>query len=241
MMMKMKQIFLFFVLILFCTVSGQANGEILHYNAYGAGMHLMKAKMAFNVSNDDFRIESVAQTNGLLKMVLNAQSDFYSDGKTIDNQFVVYNSYINSLSKNKYKKRDVDLKDKPDFVDYQTALFQVMHLPKPQDKTFYVFDGKRELLLTFKYVGQEVLSSAPEMIYSGVSDYYTLTIDITKGKKKGWFFNRMGDKDNPPLHLYFASIDGMKPKIMVKGGFDTSLFGQINIYLHKVSNIGDKE
>ena len=50
----------------------------------------MKAKMAFDVSNDDFRVESVAQTNGLLKMVLNAQNDFYSEGKIIDNQFVVF-------------------------------------------------------------------------------------------------------------------------------------------------------
>ena len=105
---------------------------------------------------------------------------------------------------------------------------------------FHVFDGKRELLLTFKYIGQTNLSPVPKMMYSGVADYYTLTIDITKGKKKGWFFNRMGDKENPPLHLYFASIDGIKPKVMVKGGFDTSLFGQINIYLNNVSNLEAK-
>lgn len=240
MMMKMKQIFLFFVLILFCAVAGQANGGTLHYNAYGAGMHLMKANMTFDVSDDDFRIESVSQTNGVLKMLLDAKSIFYTSGKILDNQFVIDNSYIEALSKNKAKKRDIDLKDKTDFVDYQMALFQIMDLPKPQDKTFHVFDGKRELLLTFKYIGQTNLSPVPKMMYSGVADYYTLTIDITKGKKKGWFFNRMGDKENPPLHLYFASIDGIKPKVMVKGGFDTSLFGQINIYLNNVSNLEAK-
>ena len=240
MMIKMKQIFLFFVLILFCAISRQVRSETLYYTAYGAGMHLLNAKMDFDVSKNDFRIESVAQTNGLLKMLLDAQSIFYSTGKVSDNQFIIDSSYIKALSKNKNKKRDINLTDKPDFVDYQTALFQVMHLPKPQDKTFHVFDGKRELLLTFKYIGQTNLSSAPEMMYSGVADYYTLTIDITKGKKKGWFFNRMGDKDNPPLHLYFASFDGIKPKVMVKGSFDTSLFGQISVYLWQITHKGDK-
>lgn len=240
MMMKMKQIFLFFVLILFCVISGQIRAESLHYNAYGAGMHLMNAKMNFNVSDGAFCIETIAQTNGLLKMILDAQSEFYSDGKIKDNQFIVNNSYIKELSKNKTKKRDVNLKDKPNFVDYQTALFEVMHLPEPQDKTFQVFDGKRELLLTFKYMGKTELLPSPKMMYSGAADYYTLTIDITKGKKKGWFFNRMGNKDNPPLHLYFVSLDGIKPKVMVKGAFNTSLFGQSVVYLGQITHKGDK-
>ncbi|MBR5130269.1 MAG: DUF3108 domain-containing protein [Alphaproteobacteria bacterium] len=236
----MKHIFLFFVLILFCVLNRQVYGVSLHYNAHGAGMHLMNANMNLDVSKNDFRIKSTAKTNGLLKMILDARSNFYSSGKTLNNQFVINNSYIEALSKNKSKKRDVNLKDKPNFMDYQTALLHVMYFSEPQDKTFQVFDGKRELSLTFKYIGQEILLPIPEMMYSGISDYYTLTISITKGKKKGWFFNRMDDKDNPPLHLYFASIDGINHKVMVKGVFNTSLFGEINIYLNKISDLGEK-
>lgn len=231
MMIKMKQIFSLFVCLLFCVIGEQARAESLHYNAYGAGMHLMTAEMNYEVSDTDFNIKTMAKTNGLLKMVLDAESEFYSDVKVLDNQMVVNNSYIKALSKNKYKNRQLDFKNKPEFMDYQTALFQVMQLPEPQDKTFHVFDGKRELLLTFKYMGQTQLLPSSQMMYSGPADYYTLTIDITKGKKKGWFFNRMGNKDNPPLHLYFANIDGVNQKVMVKGAFDTTLFGQIAVYL----------
>ena len=240
MMMKMKQIFLFFVLILFCVVSEQARGVSLHYNAYGAGMHLMNADMNFDVADGTFHIETHAQTNGLLKMLLDAKTEFYSGGKISDNQFVIGNSYIKALSKNKHKKRVIDLTDKPNFWDYQTALFEVMHLAQPQDKTFQVFDGKRELLLTFKYMGPTELLPSQLMKYTGPADYYTLTIDITKGKKKGWFFTRMGDRDNPPLHLYFAKIDGIEPKVMVKGAFDSDLFGQIVVYLNQISNKGER-
>ena len=89
-------------------------------------------------------------------------------------------------------------------------------------------------------MGKHNLSEFSEAMYTGSTDYYTLTIDITKGKRKGWFFNRMGNKDNPPLHLYFASIDGIEPKIMVKGAFDTTLFGQIALYLTRISGRADK-
>lgn len=241
MMMKMKQIFLLFVCLLFCAIGVQAKAESLYYNAYGAGMHLMKGKMDFDVSDTDFNIKTTAQTNGLLSILLDAKTKFYTDGKVQNNQFIVKNSYIETLSKNKHKKRVVDLTDKPKFVDYQTALFQVMQLPKPQDKTFHVFDGKRELLLTFKYMGQTQLSPISQMMYFGPADYYTLTIDITKGKKKGWFFNRMGNKDNPPIHLYFARVDELSPKVMVKGAFDTALFGQIVLYLTQISSGGHND
>lgn len=237
MMMKMKQIFFIFVCVLFCVVSVRAKGITLHYNAYGAKMNLMSAKMEFEVVDGDFYIETLGRMKGLLKILLETESKFYSNGNISDNQFVVNNSYIETLRNDKYKKRQIDLRDKPDFIDYQTVLFQVMLLPQPQDKTFRVFDGKRELLLTFKYIGKTKLSKKSEMAYFGLADHYTLTIDIIKGKKKGWFFNRMGNKDNPPLHLYFTQVDGIKPKVMVKGEFNTALFGNIVVYLSRIDNM----
>ncbi len=241
MMIKMKQIFLLFVLLLLMPIQGWCGQTLLRYQAYGAGLNLMTAEMGFDVSDRVFRAQSIAETKGMLRILLNAQSVFYSEGKIQNNQFVDDNSYIETLTKNKHKKRVIDLKDKQNFVDYQTALLQMMYSDMPQDKTFKVYDGKREMILTFDYQKQVVLAPEKNVFYSGPADYYTLTIDITKGKKKGWFFNRMGNKKNPPLHLYFALVKGISPKLMVKGAFDTALFGTISIHLNHVSIQGGEK
>ena len=229
----MKLIFLICLLIFALPVRA-GDGLTTVYQAYGAGLNLISATMKYRYKNDDFQIQTIAETNGMLKFLLDAKTIFDTNGKNKDNQFDILKSSIETLSKNKQKKRIVDLKSRTGFVDYQTAFLDMMHLEEPQDKIFKVYDGKRELLITFKYQGSKKLAQNEKSVYAGSVEYYTVTIDVTSGKKSGWFFNRMNNKEAPPLHIYFATIENIPQKVMVYSAFDTALFGQIQIFLSQL-------
>ncbi len=233
----MKTIFLICLMIFSLPVRAEEKLTAV-YQAYGAGLNLISATMDYTHKNDDFQIQTIARTKGMLEFLMDAQSIFKTNGKIKDNQYNILNSSIDALSKNKHKKRTIDLKNKPDFIDYQTAFLNMMTLDIPQDKTFKVFDGKRELLIAFKYHGEQNVPFYKGGIYTGVADYYTVTIDVTAGKKNGWFFNRINNRQNPALHVYFASVNSVSQKVMVYSAFDTALFGQIQIYL---SQLNDKD
>lgn len=182
----MKQIFC--VLLILFTISVHAKETLsFSYQANGGGLHLMNAHMNLNVSKSVFVAESSAQTKGLLGVLLDAQTIFKSNGKIENNQFVDLSSSIEALSKNKHKKRQLNFENKPDFVDYQTALFQMMFLPFPQDKIFKVYDGKREMLIHFTYQGDKTLNKIRDLSYEGKADYYSVTIEVISGKKMGGF------------------------------------------------------
>ena len=229
----MKLIFLICLLVFSLPVRAEEKLTAV-YQAYGAGLNLISATMDYTHENDDFQIQTVARTNGMLKFLLDAKSIFKTKGKITDNQFIIFDSSLSSLTKNKHKKRTIDLKDKLDFIDYQTAFLNMMTLDNPQDNTFKVFDGKRELLISFKYQGEQILLHYERGIYAGPADYYTVTIEVIAGKKSGWFFNRINNRQNPALHVYFASVNSSKQKVMVYSAFDTALFGQIQIFLSQL-------
>lgn len=226
----MKLIF-YICMFMFCGIAHAADITNATYMARGAGMHLMGADMDLIMDANRFKMITRSKTKGLLSVLLDAKTVFLSEGKVEDNQFIDEFSSMTSLSKKKTKRRVVDLKNKPGFVDYQTAVLSMMHLPKPQSKAFHVFDAKRELLISFHYEGEKNLPKNDYSFFAGQADYYTVTIEITAGKKKGWFFNRMDDKSSPPLRAYFAPLGDNGEKILVRGEFDTSVLGTITVYL----------
>lgn len=236
MMKKIKLIFLFLWLIIGEPVFA---GEVMEvsYRAQGAGLHLMNASVFLNVDKNTYAAQTIAETKGILSILLDGETIFKSDGKIVDNQFVPINSLTETLTKKKHKKRQLDFMDKQGFIDYQTALLQMMYLPYPQDRTFKVFDGKRELAVQFKYQGEQYLNTSTSCIYDGAVDYYTVDITVTAGKKKGWFFNRMNTKEQSPLRVYFGKAQGIKGKVLVRATFDTSIFGVISIDM-KSLNVG---
>lgn len=227
----MKHIFLIF-LICFCAMSAHASDTLIaNYIARGAGLHLMNGQMDLVMGKKDYKSLLQTETMGLLSVLLPAKTTFLTEGTHKENMYVIDVSIMTNVSGKKVKNRRINLADKKGFADYQTAVLTMMNLPKPQTKEFKIFDGKRELLVTFTYRGKERLESNKYSSFEGEADYYTVNIDITAGKKKGWFFNRMKDKTSPPLHVYFARLGENGEEVLVRGAFDTSIFGTITVYM----------
>lgn len=230
--MNAKMKLIFFILTLFFTMSGYAVPSFdAQYEASGAGLNLMSAQFRLTVENEAFSVRTKAQTKGLLGFFLDAESIFNSSGKIIDKQFVTDSSSMTTFSKKKVKKRVVDLKNKAGYLDYQSAVLSIMNLDKSQDKTFYVSDGKRDLKITFLYQGKRVIDRVKNSLFAGEADYYTVFVSVVGGKKSGWFFNRMKDATNSPLHVYFADVLKNDFKVLVRADFDTNVFGVIRIHL----------
>lgn len=227
----MKPFFMLLILFFMVPVYGATEVVTAKYNAHGAGLHLLDASIDLVQLQKTYESVTRTETRGLLSFLVPAKTTFSVKGKINNNQYVADYFSMNTISSNSVKNREVDLEKKPGFVDYQTAVLTMMNLQKPQTQAFQIADGKRDLLVTFTYKGQVDLDPSPFSCFSGQADYYDVSIEVTAGKKKGWFFNRMKDKSSPPLRLYFARVDKGSKKSFVRGAFDTALFGVITVYL----------
>lgn len=218
----------FWILCLILSVDGSA--QSLSYQARGAGLHLMDMEASYQVREQGYAAAIRTQTRGLLGTLLDAQTTFSSKGKIKDNQFVIEESLIDTLRGKKRRTRAVSFADKPGFQDYATVFLDRVLTPELATKSYRVFDGRRDLLITFAYQG-EVPASARMRAFAPAWAYYTVHIEVLAGKSKGWFFNRMGDDSSPPLHLYFGRVQGFSDWVLIQADFDTNLFGTISIRL----------
>ena len=219
-----------FVLILLTASVVQAAAPLTAtYQAYAMGLNLLEATMQVSEAPETYTIQTATQTKGLLGLFMDSRQRFFTQGRK-DSFTPVY-----SMMTRKGNERIIDFSNYPEHFDYQAVVWALMKQqpPVPPTLTYTVWDGKRVLLLTFTYLGKEQLppSDAP---FQGSADKYTLRIDILAGKKKGWFFERMGRKENPPLRLWFQSTKADQRSLLVRGEFDTALFGTITILLTKV-------
>ena len=232
----MKIFFYALLLGMTLSISVHATETRAIYNAYAAGMPIMSGIMKISPQKESVFIQTQTHTRGLLSFLLDAHTILTSRLTPQQNALpLMQESTMESLTKGKIKKRQVNFSDKPKTLDYQTAIFDLMQQSVPMDKEYVVFDGKRKLKFNFNYQGIKEIYSSKKTIYSGPADYYTLNIEVLEGKKNGWFFKRVKDAKNPPLHLYFANIQGEKQKRLVRGEFDTTLLGTIVIYLSDLS------
>lgn len=228
----MKIFFYAFLTGLFFSVPARAVETMAVYNAYAAGMPIMSGVMEIKPEKESVFIQTKTYTRGLLSFLLDAHTILTSKFIPQNNSLPqMQESTMESVTKRKMKTRVVDFSDKPQALDYQTAVFDLMQQPVPANKEYIVHDGKRKLKFNFNYQGVEEINSTKNLMYDGPADYYTLNIEVLEGKKNGWFFKRVKDTDNPPLHLYFANVHGESQKRLVRGEFDTTLLGTIVINL----------
>lgn len=225
---------LFFLLLwlFFCT-STMAMAEVISssFSAYGAGLHLLDAQMNVTQNKKTYEVITDTQTTGLLSVLLPSKNLFFTKGNIVKKQYIPTYFSTDTITDEKTKKRDINLSERPGFIDYQTGVLQMMSLKEPVTKTLEIADGRRDLMINFNYMGQVDLPRVKHSPYFGPADAYSVSIDVTAGRKKGWFFNRMKDKSSPPLRLYFARIGDGPKKAFVRGAFDTAIFGEITIYL----------
>ena len=219
-----------FVLILLTASVVQAAAPLTAtYQAYAMGLNLLEATMEVSEAPETYTIQTATQTKGLLGLFMDSRQRFFTQGRK-DSFTPVY-----SMMTRKGNERIIDFSNYPEHFDYQAVVWALMtrQPPIPPTMTYTVWDGKRVLLLTFTYLGKEQLprSDAP---FQGAADKYTLQIDILAGKKKGWFFERTGQKENPPLRLWFQSTNAARHALLVRGEFETALFGTITVLLTKV-------
>lgn len=213
----------FFVLCIFLGFCVHAEPLNILYKARGAGMHLMDARLEVRENtNGSYRLHSTAETRGLLNLLVGGKTVFTTIGKIKNNQFVPDRFSIHS----KTRKRNVEFTGSKGIIDYQTALWRMLNLKYPKTQSFTVDDGRRRMNLTFLYRGKKEITLNKEDI---LCDVYEITIRLISGKKGGWFFNRMGNESDPPLTFYMGKDPETGRYLLLKGTFDTALFGTITV------------
>ena len=225
------RIYIFFFSFLFLSHFSFAQSITATYQAYAMGLNLLEAQMSLDYTNQSYTMKTITQTKGILSLLLDKKQRFITKG----NNNTLPPLY--SMMTKKGKEKVIDFSKHIDFIDYQTTILSLMKIKKPTSPIikYQVWDGKRDLLLTFSYLGVEELplSDTP---FQGKADKYTLTVEVLKGKNKGWFFEQMQKKDPPPLRLWFKQVNPILPSFLVRAEFDTSLLGTITILLSDIQS-----
>ena len=227
----MKTLFLCF-LILFIAVP--VSSKTLLYRATGAGMHLLDAEIVYEEPNPNYTIRMKSETRGLLSFLLGGSADFFSQGTYQNKNWTILSSQSKTVSGRKVKDRRLDFSDKPDTLDYSSLFLDTLMLREPGTRLYTVFDGRRTMTVLFSYQGK-VDPKVLDLPSETPLDYYTVSVEIISGKKGGWFFNRMSNQKESPLHIYFKSQGERSPSSLVYAAFDTAILGQIVIRLVKES------
>ncbi len=227
----MKTLFLCF-LILFIAVPGSS--KTLSYQATGAGMHLLDADITYDEPNPNYTIRMKSETRGLLSFLLGGSADFLSQGTYQNNNWTIQSSQSKTISGRKVKNRHLDFSDKPDTLDYPVLFLDTLMPREVGTRSYTVFDGRRTMSVLFSYQGK-VNPETLDLPLGSYLDYYTVSVRVISGKRGGWFFNRMSDEKESPLHLYFQPKEGEDISSLVYAAFDTAILGQIIVRLVKES------
>ena len=78
-------------------------------------------------------------------------------------------------------------------MDFPAAFLTLVNTDKPGNKTLRVRDTKREYKITLTYRGMVDPDPAVRITADSWA-FYTMSVEVTQGKKKGWFFNRLKNK-----------------------------------------------
>lgn len=223
----MKTLFLCLT-VLFLVLPSLA--KTLSYRATGAGMHLLDADITYTEPSPAYTIRMTSQTRGLLSLLAGAYTEFKSVGSYQNGRWQITSSESKTTSGRRVKTRTLDFTDKPDTLDYPALFLDNLLQSEPGTRQYTVFDGRRTMTVLFSYQGK-VQPETLDLPSGDPLDYYTVSVDVIAGKKRGWFFNRMEDKEDSPLHIYFQPMGEREPAALVYAAFDTALLGQIVIKL----------
>lgn len=201
-----------------------ACGETLSidYEAQGAGMRLMHGTIVIEETPETYRVTSTGRMSGLLGWLVGGEAVFETLGRFKKDMFYPDSFRLKSRS----RTRIVTFKVTTPTIDYQTALMRMLALQKPKTQSFLVDDGRRQMDLSFLYRGKETILVQQRDV---LCDVYDVTLRRVSGKKGGWFFNRMGNKDDSPLHFYMGIDPETGRYMLLKADFETTLFGTITI------------
>lgn len=220
---------LFFILSAFFMFApiAQSAETALRYRAVGLNMPLLEAVINLKEDAEAYTINTRADAKGLLALFIHAQTIFETKGYMRGDSFVISESVMKTKDKKQIVRIPQNFADKEGYMDYQTLLLHLRRNQEKQTHSVLVSDGKRDMRITLLYEGQKELSVVYKGL-SGLADKWSVRIEILSGKKKGWFFERMGQGKESPLSLYMQeTADGLKE--LVLGVFDTGIIGELFI------------
>lgn len=192
------------------------------YTARGAGMQLMRGTMVVEETSGSYRVVSTGRMSGLLGWLVGGEAVFDTFGRIGQNVFQP--DFFRLMSRS--RERTVTFEADSATIDYQTALIRMLALQKPATRSFSVDDGRRRMNLSFLYRGKETVFIRGKDV---LCDVYDVTLRLVSGKKGGWFFNRMGNGNDPPLRFYMGVDPETGRYLLLKADFETALFGTITV------------
>ena len=205
------------------------------YETKARGFHILDAEMQYKQDSDSYMAQAHAQTKGLLNLFMKAESYFYSAGNRDRKSLKPDLSTFKNIRRGREKFYAVDFTDNRGFVDFPAAFLTLVNTDKPGNKTLRVRDTKREYKITLTYRGMVDPDPAVRIAADSWA-FYTMSVEVTQGKKKGWFFNRLKNKDNPPLRLYFAHLPDVPEWVLMQAEIDSVLLGTIRLRLAEIDS-----
>ena len=196
------------ITLLFNTSSHAETTEFT-YQVYAGGLHVVEAKLNFDIIDQKYDISLGANTRGWLASMVPWEGTFQTNGKLHGEQFTPALHQSIAIWDNEketktftYKNNNletftIDEHNKPPVTpevdpvlsdgtkDILSATLEVMnHMIKTSECTGEsdIFDGKRRFTLYFKDKGEQSLTKSKYNIFSGPARYCSVEIEPRGGK-----------------------------------------------------------
>ncbi len=226
---------LFCILCIFFSTLVQGATYNAVYEAQGLNMTLLSADMKLTIDDNTYAMRTTAEAQGILAMFIHQNTIFDTTGKITSNGLRITDSMMQTRSGKQIKTVRPNLKDKPDYIDYQSVLIELINMENVKEKTLMISDGKRDMRATLTYEGERELPKIYPSL-SGNAEVWSVRIDVISGKKKGWFFERLRESQVSPLRLYMQPSELTGKKMLVLSTFDTGVLGSLYIVLKEFKN-----
>lgn len=209
------------------------------YEAKGLNMTLLSADMSIVSDNSSYAIETHSYARGILSLFIDSETIFQTKGLYQKEDLKVLDSVMKNKNDGKIRTTRQNFEEKAGYIDYQSALIELMRLTDEKTQTFLIADGKRDMEVVLTYEGEKDLSLLDSSL-SGTAQAYSVRVTVIAGKKKGWFFKRMREAKESPLWLYLQNDESVGGKTLVAGTFDTGILGKLHIIRKELKNVQNK-
>jgi len=196
------------LILLLLNTSSHAETKEFTYQVYAGGLHVVEAKLSFNVAEPKYAVSVDARTRGWLSSLVPWAGQFKTEGalqqdsfipskhqsvstwrgETETKTFLYENNNLKSLTIEEDNKEtvtpEIDLTLTKDTTDLLSATLEVMdHMIKTSECAGEsdIFDGRRRFTLYFRDKGQQNLAKSKYNIFSGPARTCTVEIEPKGG------------------------------------------------------------
>lgn len=230
----MKKTFLSIIFIFVMLFSCYTQATTLTYGARSRGFRVLDVDLQYDIKDNSYTALTHTKTRGWLRMFDRSEMYLYSAGSLKEKGWSIDLSTYKRVKGKKETFYEIDFSKDPTYADFTAAVLSFLQQDCAKQRVIKVKDAKRKYKITIESKG--IVEPDEDAVVQAENWYaYDVLIEPISGKCNKWFFKRYSDPKKSRIHLYFATVPGIKEAILMKAEMESLSLGTTRLKLESVS------